>query len=145
MDVVTAAFLLRANQERFQMTTTMPMRPEIQVDRPVYDYVKNKVYYIRNVTHNFSAGGPNSGGTYTTTIVCNAGRKTSEKISANVLSTSGQYPTVTSMKDGKQPFTTMNIVDLRHMSASEIAVRQADKAKWVEQYNAELATANKKP
>ena len=82
--IFTTAFLLRRNQERFNMTASMIMRPELQVDRPVYDYTKNKIYYVRSITHTYSAGGPTSGGTYTTTISCNAGRGVGEKISSNM-------------------------------------------------------------
>ena len=88
LNVFTAAFLLRRNQERFTMTATMVMRPELQVDRPIYDYNKDKIYYIRSVTHTYSAGTPNSGGTYTTSISCNAGRRIGEKISSNIFATS---------------------------------------------------------
>ena len=87
LNVFTAAFLLRRNQERFNMTATMVMRPELQVDRPIYDYNKDKIYYIRSVTHTYSAGTPTSGGTYTTSISCNAGRRVGEKISSNVFAT----------------------------------------------------------
>ena len=87
LNVFTAAFLLRRNQERFNMTATMVMRPELQVDRPIYDYNKDKIYYIRSVTHTYSAGTPTSGGTYTTSISCNAGRRVGKKISSNVFAT----------------------------------------------------------
>lgn len=88
LNVFTAAFMIRRNQERFNMTATMIMRPELQVDRPIYDYNKDKIYYIRSVTHTYSAGTPTSGGTYTTSINCNAGRRIGEKISSNIFATS---------------------------------------------------------
>ena len=87
LNAFTAAFLIRRNQERFNMAATMIMRPELQVDRPIYDYNKDKVYYIRSVTHTYSAGTPTSGGTYTTSISCNAGRRIGEKISSNIFAT----------------------------------------------------------
>ena len=144
----TAAFLLRANQERYQMSTVMPMRPEIQVDRPVYDYNKDKIYYVRNVSHNYSAGGPNSGGTFTTTVICNAGRRASEKISSNVLATGGQYATIEEMKKGNektglQAFTTLNITDLRSLPHDDIGKKvpkaHEDKAKAISKEQASAA------
>ena len=70
------------------MTTRMPMRPELQADRPIYDTNKDKFYYIRSVTHSYSAGGDNSGGTYNTEVICNAGRRPNEFISSNVFAIS---------------------------------------------------------
>lgn len=122
INAFTAAFLLRANQERFQMSATIPMRPEIQIDRPIYDYTKDKVYYIRKVTHTYMAGSPNSGGTFTTSVDCSAGRRPDEKISSNVLATANQYATVADMVNNG--FTTLNIRDLRdakHYSALKTA------------------------
>lgn len=88
IDIFTAAFFLRRNQERFHMNVTMPMRPELQADRPIYDYNKDRIYYIRSVTHSYSAGSPTGGGTYTTSVTCNAGRRLDEKIASNVFAIS---------------------------------------------------------
>lgn len=114
IDSYTAAFLLRANQERFRMSASMPMRPELQVDRPIYDYNKNMIYQIRNVTHMYNAGGPNSPGTWTTDIVCYAGRPVGTKIASNIFATAADFNSVEAML--KANFTTLGISDLRRSS-----------------------------
>jgi len=91
----------------------MPMRPELQADRPIYDYNKNKVYYIRSVTHNYTAGGPNSGGTYTTSVSCNAGRLLGQKIASNVFALSKDKATKNFQEFIKEYTPFYNIKDLR--------------------------------
>ena len=68
------ALFLRLLLERLKMSTTMPMRAEVQVDRPFYVPHKKMVYHIRSLTHTYTAGGERSPGTYTTTVDCFAGR-----------------------------------------------------------------------
>lgn len=68
------ALFVRLLLERKKMSTTMPMRAELQVDRPFYVPHKNMVYHIRSLTHTYSAGGERSPGTYTTTVDCFGGR-----------------------------------------------------------------------
>lgn len=68
------ALFVRILLERKKMSTTMPMRAELQVDRPFYVPHKNMVYHIKSLTHTFVAGGERSAGTYTTTVDCFAGR-----------------------------------------------------------------------
>lgn len=111
--VFTAANLLRANQERIQMSATIPMRPELQVDRPIYDYTKKKYYHIRSITHNYNAGGANSGGDWTTNIIAYAGRSPDEQITSNLYSKKYIFNNVKEMvADGPKKFTTLNIEDL---------------------------------
>ncbi len=117
LNVFTAAFLIRRNQERFNMTATMVMRPELQVDRPIYDYNKDKVYYIRSVTHTYSAGTPTSGGTYTTSINCNAGRRIGEKISSNVFATSKSLDKTSFTEAIKGYADTYNLQDYRDIKS----------------------------
>ena len=68
------AIFIRTLLERYRMSTTMPMRPELQVDRPFYVPHKNKVYHIRNITHTYDAGSDKGSGTYTTSVDCFGGR-----------------------------------------------------------------------
>ena len=118
LKVFTAAFMIRRNQERFNMTATMIMRPELQVDRPIYDYNKDKIYYIRSITHTYSAGTPNSGGTYTTSINCNAGRRIGEKISSNVFATSKSLTTASFDEALKNYADSYNIKDYGTIKAT---------------------------
>ena len=113
LNAFTAAFLLRRNQERFNMTATMVMRPELQVDRPIYDYNKDKIYYIRSVTHTYSAGTPTSGGTYTTSVSCNAGRRVGEKISSNIFATAKSLKNTTFADAMKNYADSYNLQDYR--------------------------------
>ena len=115
LNAFTAAFLIRRNQERFNMTATMVMRPELQVDRPIYDYNKDKIYYIRSVTHTYSAGTPTSGGTYTTSISCNAGRRIGEKISSNVFATAKSLKNATFEDAIKNYADSYNLKDYREL------------------------------
>lgn len=96
LTLFTAGFIIRANQERYQMSAQVIMRPELQPDRPIYDFNKNKWYHIRSVTHTYMAGGPNSGGAYSTDIICYAGRNPGETVAANLFA-------VASLKDTKSP------------------------------------------
>lgn len=91
LDVYAAAFLLRRNQERFQMTAKMPLRPELQVDRPIYSKTKNMIYHIREVNHSYSSGGPNAGGSWETNITCYAGRRPTDNITSNIFASSQIY------------------------------------------------------
>ena len=111
--VFTAANLLRANQERIQMSATIPMRPELQVDRPIYDYSKEKYYHIRSVAHSYNAGGAISGGDWTTSIIAYAGRGADEKITSNLFAKKYPFKNVREMvADGPKKFTTLNLIDL---------------------------------
>lgn len=125
--VFTAANLLRANQERIQMSATIPMRPELQVDRPIYDYTKKKYYHIRSVTHSYNAGGANSGGDWTTSIIAYAGRSADEKISSNIFSKSYKYNSVQAMLDDK--FTTLTLDDLETANKEYATVGAGKKVK----------------
>lgn len=64
--------------ERRKMSTTMPMRAELQVDRPFYVPHKNMVYHIVSITHSYQAGTDRSAGTYTTAVDCIGGRTLEE-------------------------------------------------------------------
>ena len=68
------ALFIRILLERKKMSTTMPMRAELQVDRPFHVPHKRMVYHIKSLTHTYIAGGERSAGTYTTTVDCFAGR-----------------------------------------------------------------------
>lgn len=129
LNMFTASFLLRANQERFHMTTSMPMRPELQVDRPIYDVNKDKIYYIRSVTHTYSAGGPTAGGTYSTDIICNAGRRPNQFISSNVFAIS-DLKGVTDFKAFVKKYASFyNLQDLRTMPYNKNKEKQVKESK----------------
>lgn len=60
--------------ERKKATFSIPLTPELQVDRPYFVPYKQMMYHIRGVTHSYSAGGERSPGEWTTTINCFGGR-----------------------------------------------------------------------
>ncbi len=68
------AIFIRTLLERFRLRTSMPMRPELQVDRPFYVPHKNRVYHIRSITHSYDAGSDSGPGTYSTSVDCFGGR-----------------------------------------------------------------------
>lgn len=78
VQVFALATFLRLFLERKKLTTTMPMRPELQVDRPFYVVEKKMIYHIASISHSYTAGGDRSPGIYTTTVDCFAGRPLSQ-------------------------------------------------------------------
>lgn len=115
LTLFTAGFIIRANQERYQMSAQFIMRPELQPDRPIYDFNKNKWYHIRQVTHTYMVGGPNSGGAYSTDIICYAGRNPGETVAANLFAAAPKEVTksVAAMKTFLKNYSSAyNIEDL---------------------------------
>ena len=70
----TIAAFIRIFLERKKASFSMPLTPELQVDRPYFVPYKQMMYHIRSITHSYSAGGERSSGEYTTTINCFGGR-----------------------------------------------------------------------
>lgn len=115
LTLFTAGFIIRANQERYQMTAQVIMRPELQPDRPIYDFNKNKWYQIRQVTHTYMSGGPTSGGAYSTDIICYAGRNPGETVAANLFAAAPKEITTSTaaIKEFIKTYSsTYNIEDL---------------------------------
>lgn len=83
------ACFLRRYLERENMTCTIPMRPELDIDRPFYSSQYQKIFHITGLTHNYTAGGDKSPGVYTTAVNCNAGRPLSQAtlITTNIFRT----------------------------------------------------------
>ncbi len=71
---VGLALFMRKYLEIERMSTTMPMRPEIDIDRPFYVQERGWVYHIRSISHSYSAGTADGPGDFSTTIDCYAGR-----------------------------------------------------------------------
>jgi len=134
LDVYTAAFLLKRNQERFQMSATIPLRPELQIDRPIWDYGKRKFYQIRQVTHTYISGSVNSGGQWQTSIDCFAGRREGEDISGNVFAIAHKYKNVKEMLADlrTKSIISLDLEDLRSTGVKELTNRNSeDKTKEV--------------
>jgi hypothetical protein len=80
---------LRRYLERENMTCTIPMRPELDVDRPFYSAQYKKIFHIIGLQHTYMSGGDRSPGTFTTAVTCNAGRPLSQAtlITTNIFRT----------------------------------------------------------
>lgn len=55
---------------RYQGQITIPGRVELEINRPVYIPIRNRIYYVESLTHNFTFGG-----SFTTTLSLSYGRK----------------------------------------------------------------------
>jgi hypothetical protein len=86
LKTVALSLFMRKFLEIEQMSTTMPMRPEIDIDRPFYVQERGWVYHIRSIAHSYSAGTDEGPGEFSTSIDCYAGRPLDEAtlIPANI-------------------------------------------------------------
>lgn len=92
---------LRRYLERENMTCTIPMRPELDVDRPFYSAQYRKIFHIIGLQHTYMAGGDKSPGTFTTAVTCNAGRPLNQAtlITTNIFRTLKYDQLVTKLND----------------------------------------------
>jgi hypothetical protein len=75
---VGLSVFMRKYLEVEQMSASMPMRPEMDVDRPFYIQERGWVYHIRSISHSYSAGTDEGPGEYSTSVDCYAGRPISQ-------------------------------------------------------------------
>jgi len=64
------SLMQRINAERFTGQLTILGRPEIELATPIYVAYRNMIYYVKEISHNFSFGGQ-----FTTTLQLTYGRK----------------------------------------------------------------------
>lgn len=72
-DMVATELLKYTNGELQTKTVNIILRPEMELGYPVYFTENDEVYYIQSISHNIAIGG-----SATTTINCNLGRKSYE-------------------------------------------------------------------
>jgi hypothetical protein len=68
------AVFMRSFFMRRTMTCSIPLRPELDIDRPFYVPGRKKVYHIKGIQHSYTAGTDRSGGEFITTVNCDSGR-----------------------------------------------------------------------
>ena len=97
------AMMTRANMSLFNASVTIHGRPGIRLGTPLYFKPRDTVYYIRDISHEFSVGGQ-----YTTTLGLIAGRRivTGFKSSTTVNNFNVQPTAVTTQATATTPQNT---------------------------------------
>lgn len=78
LKTVGLSLFMRKYLEIEHMSATMPMRPEIDIDRPFFIQERGWIYHIRGISHSYSAGTEDGPGEFFTSVDCYAGRPISQ-------------------------------------------------------------------